>query len=284
MKVITFNVNGIRSMFTKDKHGNKNKKYINDNVICALLTEQQPDVLCLQEIKCTQKDINIADFLNTQALGYKACFVNCAVKAGYSGTCIISKEEPIKVTYGFSGFTDATEFNDEGRVLTVEFEKVIIINVYTPNSKPDLSRLEWRVMKWDRIMSNFVNHLKTTTNKSIILCGDMNVAPGDIDVINPKTAKGAHGFTEAEKQSFASLLESTDTVDAYRYMYPNKVNFTWFSPFVKSRNEHGYRDKGWRIDHFLVSRNIANKIRSVEMLPEYWGSDHIVVMLDIKIT
>lgn len=283
MKVITFNVNGIRSMLTKDKSGKKHDKPIVNNVIRELLKEQSPDLLCMQEIKCTSSDIDIAVALGLKELGYVSCEVNCAVKRGYSGTCIISKKAPLKVLRGFMGFNDNVELNDEGRVLTFEYDNVIVVNVYTPNSKPDLSRLEWRVMTWDRTMAEYIQHLQETTKKPVILCGDMNVAPADIDVNNPKSAKGSHGFTESEKQSFEALLDETEMVDAYRVVHPTKVAYTWFSPFSKSKDADGYRDKGWRIDHFLVSCKAKNKIKKVDVLPQYWGSDHVACSLDIDI-
>jgi exodeoxyribonuclease-3 len=277
MRITTWNVNGIRSVFCKEKDGTKSKTPINNNVVTTLLTENDPDVLCLQEIKCS-KDVDISNTLGLTDLGYQFCGVNCAIsKKGYSGTCIISKKTPISVIVGFGDFNNAEELNNEGRVLTVEYEKVFVVNVYTPNSKPDLSRLEFRVNVWDKIFRDYCTHLQS--KKPIIVCGDFNVAPEDIDVNNPKSAKGSHGFTVQEKTSFKSLLDGASLVDSYRTLHKETVAYTWYSPFARSRE----RNKGWRIDHILVSSRVKNKISKCEVLGDFFGSDHVPCTLDIKV-
>lgn len=277
MRITTWNVNGIRSVFCKEKDGTKYKIAINNNVVTTLLTENDPDILCLQEIKCS-KDVDISKTLGLTDLGYQYCGVNCATsKKGYSGTCVISKKVPISVIVGFGDFNTAEELNNEGRVLTVEYDKVFVVNVYTPNSKPDLSRLEFRVNVWDKVFRDYCTHLQS--KKPIIVCGDFNVAPEDIDVNNPKSARGSHGFTVQEKASFKSLLDGASLVDSYRVLHKETIGYTWYSPFARSRE----RNKGWRIDHILVSSRIKSKLGECEILGDFFGSDHVPCTLDIKV-
>lgn len=263
MRVITWNVNGLRSVLSKEKNGTKHSGHIENNVVYALLKEQDPDILCLQEIKC-----NAAPPMKLVELGYKYCSFNYAtVRKGYSGTCIICKEQPLSETMGIG------ESANEGRVLTVEFDKFYVVNVYTPNSKPDLSRLEFRVNVWDKAFREYVQRLQK--HKYVIVCGDFNVAPDNIDVNNPKSAEGSHGFTKAERESFKLL----DLCDSFRYLHKDAVAYSWFSPFANSRA----KNKGWRIDHLLVSKKLQAKLTSADIHGEYYGSDHVPCSVNILI-
>lgn len=278
MRIITWNVNGIRSVFSKDKTGQKHgKSAIKENVLYTLLKETNVDVLCLQEIKCSA-DVDIAGTLGLKDLGYEYCGIHCATsRKGYSGTCTISKKKPLSEIYGFGEFNTMEEFNNEGRMVTTEYEKCFVINVYTPNSKPDLSRLEWRTQKWDKLFREYCTFLQS--KKPIIVCGDFNVAPQDIDVNNPKSAKGSHGFTVEEKTSFKQLLLEASLIDSFRTLYKDTVAYSWFSPFAKSRE----KNKGWRIDHLLVSKSLQSKLVNSGILGEYFGSDHVPCVCDIKV-
>lgn len=268
-KVITWNVNGVRSVMCKEKNGIKHTKPIPNNVLVTLLVEQQPDVLCLQEIKCGA-DVKIAETLDLASLGYEHISVNCSkARKGYSGVCIISKTTPLKVIHDFGDYNTDKNLNDEGRVLTAEYDKFYVTTVYTPNSKPDLSRLPYRVSQWDATFNGFIQHLQA--HKPVITCGDFNVAPEEIDVNNPKTAAGSHGFTIEERQSFKDLISQSLLIDTFRFLHPTKVAYSWFSPFAKSRE----RNKGWRIDHVLVSKKLKSKIAEAEILGDYFGSDHV---------
>jgi exodeoxyribonuclease-3 len=277
MRIITWNVNGIRSVLTKEKDGTKHSKPVENNVISALLQEQAPDVLCLQEIKCGF-DINVGAMFKLNELGYQAVYTNCStVKKGYSGVCVISKSKPLHVFQGFSDFNNDHMFNNEGRMLTMEYDNCYVVNVYTPNSKHDLSRLDFRVNEWDVQFRNFIEHLSKT--KHVIVSGDLNVAPQEIDLSNPKANHNSHGFTLQERQSFHTLLQSAQLVDAFRHLNPRTAKYSWFSPFAKSRE----RNKGWRIDHVLVSRKLASNLESSEILSDYFGSDHVPCLLDVSI-
>lgn len=280
MKIITWNVNGIRSVSTKEKDGTKHSKPIEHNVVRTILEEYSPDILCLQEIKCDDA-INIPALVGgLDDLGYVKIDTNCSTsKKGYSGVCMICKQRPMNVIQGFGTFAPHPTLNNEGRVISAEFDKYVVVNVYTPNSKPDLSRLDFRVNTWDVAFRNFIAHLQQTTKKHIIVCGDLNVAPAEIDLSNPNANKKSHGFTIEERQTFKALLETCNLIDSFRHLHPSHVKFSWFSPFAKSRE----RNKGWRIDHVLVSKKLAPKIQTSEILHDYFGSDHVPCMCEIMI-
>lgn len=269
MKIITWNVNGIRSVMCKEKNGTKHAKPIVNNVVSTLLAEQNPDVLCLQEIKCGV-DVKIAETLDIKGLGYNHISINCSkARKGYSGVCIISKDEPLNIIHDFGDFDKTPTLNNEGRVLTAEFNHVFVVNVYTPNSKPDLSRLDYRTNEWDAAFRKYIQHLML--KKTVIACGDFNVAPHEIDVNNPKTAKGSHGFTDDERNSFNRLLTDCNMIDTFRQLNPSQIAYSWFSPFAKSRE----RNKGWRIDHILVAKKLKTKLKTADILGEFYGSDHV---------
>jgi exodeoxyribonuclease III len=279
IKLVSWNVNGIRSVLSKDKNGKKHKGHIEDNVLAILLKEQNPDIVCLQEVRCNS-DLNISSILNLKDFNYNMVTQNCSKsKKGYSGTLIFSRIPYDDIILDFPHIPQDNELNQEGRVQTVIFSKFILINAYVPNSKPDLSRLEFRVNEWEKNIRIHINTLKQKYNKPIIMTGDFNVAPNDIDVHNPKSAKGKHGFTIEERNAFSQLLEECNLTNTLRFMYPKKVVYTWWSNFAKSRE----RNVGWTIDHFLISSNVVKKIKNFEVYEEYRGSDHAPIALEITI-
>ena len=249
MKLISWNVNGLRAVWNKD--------------FADIFNSIDADIFCVQETKMQegQLDVNFD--------GYYQYF-NSAVRKGYSGTAIFTKIEPNNVTYGIG----IEEHDQEGRVITLEFDNFYMVNVYTPNSQRELTRLEYR-QKWE---DDFREYLKRLDDKKpVILCGDLNVAHKEIDLKNPKTNRGNAGFTDEEREKFTTLLES-GFVDSFRYLYPDKENaYTWWSYMMKARE----KNIGWRIDYFIVSDRIKDKIKDAKILAEIMGSDHCPVELDI---
>lgn len=275
MRLASFNVNGLRSMLSKNKQGDKIKEGCNatheqnircENVIQSLLKEDF-DIICLQEIKCNNCQVDL-EFV--EKMGYNV-ILNPAARLGYSGTAIFTKVKPLSVRTDFHN-------DNEGRVIIAEYAKFVLINLYVPNSKPDLSRLDFRVNEWDTNIRQLVNEL-TKTGKEVILCGDFNVANENIDVHNPKSANGSHGFTKEERESFDKLLNDCNLIDTFRHLHPKTAKYSWFSPFANSRKNN----KGWRIDYFLVSDKLKNKIKKADIFSEYYGSDHLVIFLEISI-
>lgn len=261
MKIVTFNCNGLRSVLSKNKKGIKNTN--DPNVLQTLINEHDPDILCLQETKCP------SDLITNIPFQFKK-IIAATTKKGYSGVAIFSKEQPIKVYNNFP-------LNEEGRLIAIEFDKVIVVNTYTPNSKPDLSRLEYRINIWEETIRNYINSLQQ--KKPIIFVSDFNVAPTEIDLHDPKKNTKSHGYTIEERTAFASLLKDCELVNTFRTLHPTKIAYTWFSNFAKSRE----RNKGWTIDHILVTKNLKHKIKSCEVLNDFYGSDHIPVIAEISI-
>lgn len=266
MKIITLNVAGIRAILSKNKQG---KRETDDpNVIEALIKEQTPDIIALQETKCpenlnTKLDLNIYPFQK---------IIASQTRKGYSGVGIFSKIQPLKVLDNFP-----LEHNEEGRVLALEFEKFYLINAYVPNSKADLSRLEYRITKWEPTMREYINKLQET--KPVIYVADLNVAPTEIDIYKAKGHERTAGFTIEERTEYPKLITECKLIDTYRHLYPEKREYTYFSNFAKSRE----RNAGWRIDMALVSNKIKNKIKEVNILKDYHGSDHVPVVLEIDL-
>ncbi len=256
------------------------------------LEAENPEIICLQEIKATKEQI--AEFFeksdtplfetkskNVQAgklfPDWKYHFWNPAEKKGYSGTAIFSKKKPLAEIYGIGD-----ELDQEGRVISLEYKNFFLVNVYTPNSKPDLSRLKYRQKKWDK---NFLAHLKKLEKKKpVIVCGDLNVAHQEIDLKNPqanKTTKnnpGSAGFTDEERKSFQNYLDS-GFIDTFRYLRPAEIKYSWWSYRFGARA----RNAGWRIDYFLTSNILKDKIKKAEIYDQVKGSDHCPVGLEIKI-
>lgn len=251
MKLISWNVNGLRAAMGK---GFKD-----------FFDEIDADVFCIQETKLQEGQI---DF-NPE--NYNA-YWNSAIKKGYSGTAIFSKIKPENVTYGI----DIEEHDQEGRVITLEYKNFYLVNCYTPNSQRELTRLEYR-MKWENDFREYLKRLRS--NKSVILCGDLNVAHNEIDLKNPATNRHNAGFTYEERNQMTNLLNS-GFVDSFRYLYPDKKDcYSWWSYMFHAREKNA----GWRIDYFIVSNNIKEKIIDSKIHSEIFGSDHCPVELDIKL-
>ena len=196
---------------------------------------------------------------------------NSALKKGYSGTAIFTKIKPKNVSYGIG----IKEHDQEGRVITLEFDKFYIINIYTPNSKRELERLEYRMI-WEEEIRKYLN--KLSKKKPVIMCGDLNVAHEEIDLKNPKTNKRNAGFTNEEREKMTKLLKS-GFIDSFRYIYPQKIAYTWWSYMGQARQ----KDVGWRIDYFVVSKDIKEKIKDAYIYKDIYGSDHCPVGIEIEI-
>lgn len=252
MKFISWNVNGLRAAVKKGFE--------------EFFQEEQADFFCVQETKLQEGQIDVSH------LGYYV-YWNCAEKKGYSGTAIFTKHKPLAVFYGL----DIEEHDNEGRVITLEYENFYLVNVYTPNSKRDLTRLPYR-MKWEDDFRRYLGSLDA--HKPVIFCGDLNVAHQEIDLANPKTNKQNSGFTPEERGKFTELLKS-GFVDSYRYFYPEEIGaYTWWSYMANARA----RNIGWRIDYFCVSDRFAEKLEEAFIYPNVMGSDHCPVGIFINTT
>lgn len=255
MKLICWNVNGIRAVLRK-------------GAFQAVL-DLDPDILCLQETKAC---IDTIPELELTQFPYR--YFHHADKKGYSGTAILSKIEPISVKMEFPG----DELHpQEGRVMTAEFEKFILVNVYVPNSQGGLARLPYRDKHWDPEFRTYLS--KLTKKEHVIVCGDLNVAHTEIDLSHPKTNRGSAGFTDQERANFTKLLEA-GFIDTFRYFHPDEPNqYSWWSYRTNARE----RNVGWRIDYFLASEALKDKLKSAKIYTEITGSDHAPVGLELKI-
>ena len=254
MKLATWNVNGIRSV-------------LNKGALQEYVLESNPDILCLQETKARQEQVE----LGMEFSEYDVYF-NSAVKKGYSGTAIFTKVKPLSVTYGIG----IEEHDQEGRVITAEFEKFYLVTVYTPNAKRDLSRLAYRQV-WEDDFLAYIKKLEET--KPVIFCGDLNVAHKEIDLANPKTNVNNAGFTKEERAKFDQVVAS-GLVDAFRYLHPDAVGaYSWWSYMGGARA----RNIGWRIDYFVVSEVLAPLLKEVDIRSDVTGSDHCPVEIEVKL-
>ena len=227
--------------------------------------EIEADIFAIQETKMQEGQLELI------LEGYYQ-YWNSAEKKGYSGTAIFTKKKPINVSYGIG----IEEHDKEGRIITLEFENFYFVNCYTPNSKRELERLEYRMI-WEDEMRKYLK--KLDEKKPVIYCGDLNVAHKEIDLKNPKTNRRNAGFTDEERSKMTSLLEAGFT-DTFRYLYPDKENcYSWWSYMGKARE----KNIGWRIDYFITSSTIQNKIKESTIHPEILGSDHCPVELQIEI-
>ena len=197
--------------------------------------------------------------------------MNSAIKKGYSGTLIYTKHKPLRVVYGIDG----NLYNDEGRIITLEYDNFYLVNVYVPNSQDELKRLDYR-MEFEDLFRDYLNRLKE--KKSVILCGDLNVAHERIDIKNPDSNQRNAGFTIEERTKFTKLLE-TGFIDSFRFKYPDVVKYSWWSYRFNARANNA----GWRIDYFVVSKDLESKIVDAKILNEVFGSDHCPVELDINL-
>ena len=251
MKIISWNVNGIRAVLKKN--------------FMEFMNEHNPDIICLQETKASEEQVD----LKLENYPYK--YWNSAVKKGYSGTAIFSKHAPVSVENDLK----IEKHDMEGRVITFELNNYYLVTVYTPNSKRDLSRLNYRNKEWD---VDFLNYLKKLEEKKpVIFCGDLNVAHNEIDLKNPKTNKKNAGFTLEEREGFNNLVDS-GFVDTFRMFNSEEGHYTWWSYMFNARA----RNIGWRIDYFCASNIIKNKITKSIILPEVLGSDHAPILIEIK--
>jgi exodeoxyribonuclease-3 len=225
-----------------------------------------PDILCIQETKMQEGQLD----LDVDLEEYEKYF-NSAQKKGYSGTAVFTKVKPISVSHGMN----KEEHDKEGRIITVEYDDFYLVNVYTPNSKTELERLEYR-MVWEDEFRHFLKELEKT--KPVIVCGDLNVAHKEIDLKNPSSNRKSAGFTDEERNKFTELLEA-GFIDTFRFFYPDKEGaYTWWSYLTKARE----RNAGWRIDYFLVSESLKDRLVDAKIHSDIYGSDHCPVELEIK--
>ena len=262
MKLVSWNVNGIRACVKKGFE--------------EFFAKVDADIFCVQETKMqiadSEKSQDIKEIMNMPIFNNYFSYWNSAQKKGYSGTAIFTKKEPISVCYGIG----IEEHDKEGRVITLEFEDFYMVNIYTPNSKRELERLDYRQIWEDEIRKYLLDLNK---NKPVIMCGDLNVAHKEIDLKNPKTNRRNAGFTDEEREKMTELLNAGFT-DSFRYLYPEKQDaYTWWSYMGHARE----KNVGWRIDYFIVSNDIKDKIKEAEIYPETLGSDHCPIYLEIEV-
>ncbi len=263
MKLYSWNVNGIRAV-------------INKGTFQKFIEEHKPDILCLQETKASREQVEI------DLPDYKE-YWNSAVKKGYSGTAIFSKDSPLQVVNGFPeeiinkyevhGDTYGNP-NDEGRVIAAEFEKFWVVTVYTPNAKGDLSRLELRHKHWDKAFLAYVKELEN--KKPVLFCGDLNVAHSEDDLANPKPNVGKHGFTNEEREGFDNFVKA-GFIDSFRIFTKGNGHYSWWTHWANARA----RNVGWRIDYWLASKSLESHIIKSTIHPDVMGSDHCPVSIEL---
>lgn len=247
MKLISWNVNGLRACMNKGFQD--------------FFDISNADIFCIQETKMQEEQATF-DFVDY------CSYWNSAVKKGYSGTLVLSKIPPISCRYGL----DIVEHDNEGRVITLEYDKFCLVNVYTPNSQRELTRLDYR-MQWEDAFREYLHSL----SKPVIVCGDLNVAHKEIDLAHPKQNTKNAGFTKEEREKFSTLLES-GFIDSFRYLYPNKTDaYTWWSYMANARA----KNIGWRIDYFLLSCSLASHLKQASIYSDIYGSDHCPVGIEI---
>ena len=251
IKLISWNVNGLRACCDKGFRD--------------IFTQLDADFFCLQETKMQEGQLDLS------FEGYTS-YWNYAEKKGYSGTAIFTKHQPLQVTYGLG----IDEHDHEGRVITLEMEKFFLVTVYTPNSQDGLKRLDYR-MTWDDDFRAYLQ--KLDQSKPVLICGDLNVAHKEIDLKNPKTNRMNAGFTDQEREKFQLLLD-VGFIDTFRYFYPEQTNiYSWWSYRFKAREKNA----GWRIDYFLASASLADKLKEAKIHTEIFGSDHCPVEVTVEI-
>jgi len=265
MKLVSWNVNGIRAVVKKGEFQ-------------AFIKKHDPDVLCLQETKAErgQAEIDLPQYEE---------YWNSAEKKGYSGTAIFTKQKPLSVEFGLpealakkyklheDGYGDPSK---EGRVVAAEFENFWVVTVYTPNAKDDLSRIPLRHTQWDPAFLDYIKSLEK--KKPVIFCGDLNVAHKPQDLANPKPNEGKKGFTKEEREGIDNII-AAGYVDTFRHVTPEGNGYyTWWSHFANSRE----RNVGWRIDYWFISKKLLSKLKSATILPEVMGSDHCPVVIELK--
>ena len=251
MKLISWNVNGIRACLGKG--------------FLDFFREADADVFCIQETKCQAGQVEL------ELPGYYQ-YWNAAEKKGYSGTAVFTKKEPLQVTFGIG----TEEFDHEGRVITLEFDRFYLITVYVPNSQDGLKRLDWR-MQWEDAFLAYIKELDQ--KKPVIYCGDLNVAHQEIDIRNPSSNRRNAGFTDEERGKMSVVL-SSGFVDSFRYFYPDATRiYSWWSYRFHARENN----TGWRIDYFICSESLTDALTDSRILTDIYGSDHCPVELDIEL-
>ncbi len=256
MKYISWNVNGIRACIKKG--------------FLEFIEKENPDIICIQETKAyeSQVELNLPQYKQ---------YWNSAEKAGYSGTLILTKKTPDNIYNGLG----IDKHDNEGRVITLEFDSHFLVNVYTPNSKRDLSRLNYRTTEWNKDFLFHMNELEK--EKPVIFCGDLNVAHQEIDLANPHTNKttkskpGNAGFTNEERQGFNDIIDA-GFIDSFRSFNKDPGHYTWWSYMFNSRK----KNVGWRIDYFCISKQLKNNLQNAYILPDVMGSDHCPIAIDIN--
>lgn len=265
MRIISWNVNGLRAVYKK-------------GLFLPLIEEYEPDILALQETKAEQGQVEI------DLPDYEEYWHSSTRKKGYSGTAIFTKIMPKSVILGFPeqivskyglNIDDYGDATAEGRVITAEFNDFYLVNCYTPNSKPDLSRLKFRHKKWDPAFLEYVSMLDK--KKPVIYTGDFNVAHTEDDLANPKQNDGEHGFTKEERQGVDKMLEA-GFVDSFRRFKKGNGHYTWWNYLSHARE----RNVGWRIDYFFVSKRFMDRIKNVDILSHILGSDHCPILITLK--
>ena len=265
MKIISWNVNGIRAVHKK-------------NLFVPFVKKYKPDIICLQETKAEQhqSEVDLPD--------YEEYWNSSSTRKGYSGTAIFSKVKPISVMLDipkeiakkFKLVSDKYgDANAEGRVITAEFSNFFVVTVYTPNAKDDLSRIPLRHKVWDKAFLAYMKELENV--KPVIFCGDLNVAHTPDDLARPKENEGKKGFTKEEREGFQNFIDA-GFVDTFRLFTKGNGNYTWWSHFAGARE----RNVGWRIDYFLVSAKLKSKVKDSKILPEVLGSDHCPIFIELK--
>ncbi|HEX9153833.1 MAG TPA: exodeoxyribonuclease III [Candidatus Saccharimonadales bacterium] len=265
IKIYSWNVNGIRAVIRKE-------------LFAPFIQRHQPDILCMQETKAQQgqAEIDLPDYEE---------YWNSAEKKGYSGTAIFTKHKPLSITNGFPeeiikkyGVPGDVygDPNKEGRIITAEYEKFYLVTVYTPNAKDDLSRIPMRQKHWDPAFLAYCKHLET--KKPVVFCGDLNVAHTEDDLAHPKPNRGKKGFTDEERAGFQAFIDA-GFVDTLRIFEQGNGHYTWWSHWANARANN----VGWRIDYFLVSATLKNKVKKAEIHADVMGSDHCPISITLDI-
>lgn len=256
MKFVSWNVNGLRAVIKKEKG------------FFEIFEEMNADFFMIQETKMQECDVTFLDENNMYKDYY--VYMSSAIKKGYSGTLIFSKIKPNKVVYGING-----KYNEEGRAITLEFDNFYLVDLYSPNSQDELRRIDFR-MEYEDDLREYLNQLKA--NKSVVMCGDLNVAHNEIDLKNPATNHFNPGFSDQERGKFQELLDS-GFIDSFRYKYPDTVKYSWWSyrAFARAKNV------GWRIDYFIISPDLKEKIIECTIENDIFGSDHCPVTIELDL-
>lgn len=260
LRIFSWNVNGLRAVIKK-------------GALQDFIDKEAPDILCIQETKAKQGQAEI-DFPEYEELW------NSAKRPGYAGTAIFTKIKPLSVRYNLPTSLELKDnFGDplaEGRILTAEFEKFFLVNVYTPNSKNGLERLSLREKLWDPEFLKYLKELEKT--KPVVVCGDFNAAHEEIDIARPKTNHHSAGFTDEERRGITNYLNA-GFIDTFRSLHPEEVRYTWWSHWGKARENN----VGWRIDYFFISKSLKKNLKSAEIYEHYFGSDHCPISVELEI-